>query len=567
MKAKLGPLQVDEMFRRISVEGQPLAVSRRGVELIVLLGRSPDTPVRREFLLQKLWPDRDVGDKTLSMLVVAVRRQLAPYFDGIEPIKAEPRIGYQLMVPYRPSESTFELAQIVLRAPTRMQIAVLDPAILSAGSEAARLGACLRESLLTHLGAEVSLDVSVVGATLDELERQRAEVMIESAVRVLDAEVHLSVRCLTLPDRKICWASGERAALDDAFTAEAALCGRLIEELRLATSSHTGRQLWRHYRRSSSYRVLAEGQQLVAARSAEGLAAARKKFSSVLEADPGCAAALVGMADCEILAAWYDGAARNVATQRAMTYIERALVLDAELASAHSTCGFVHLACMRFAPAERELLRAMQLDDSNAAALQWYADFLVSQGRVQAAVHVAHLAVARAPESVVVNTQLGQLLHMAGRFEDSQEQLQRTLALDSHTAGALGFSALNAMMLGQADAVQLGRRAVELSPSTPIFRGIYASALARFGERERALHQFHAIEANAQRSTSFAEAAMLVAAALGQTKRAISWFRAATADAAAWTLYAPTLPMLEAVRQEPSFTAMLHGRGMAVAAA
>lgn len=567
MKAKLGPLLVDEPARRISVEGRPLAISRRGVELIMLLGQSPDTPVRRELLLQRLWPDREVGDKTLSMLVMVVRRQLAPYFEGREAIRAEPRIGYQLAVPYQPCASSFELAEIVQKAPARMHIAVLEPIVLSAEPDAARLGACLRETLLARLGAESSIEVSLRGASLAADEPRQFALVIESSVRLLDTDVQLNVRCLMPAERRICWASSELAPVDSAFAAEVALCSRLVDELRLAASGHTGRQLWQQYRRSSSFSALLEGQQLVATRSATAISAARKRFVSALEADPCCAPALVGMADCEILSAWYDGVARSVATQRAMTYIERALVLDSNLAAAHSTCGFIHLACMRFVDAEQELLLAIHLDESNAAALQWYADFLVSQGRVQSAIHVAQMAVARAPENVVVNMQLGQLLHMACKFEESQEQLYRTLAIDAQAAGAYGFISLNAMMLGNGEAVQLGHRAMELSPGAPFFRGIYASALARFGERERALHHFHAIEADAHRSTSYAEAAMLVAAALGQKKRAISWFQAATTDAAAWTLYAPTLPMLENVRQEPSFKALLHGRGMAVAEA
>jgi hypothetical protein len=60
---------------------------------------------------------------------------------------------------------------------------------------------------------------------------------------------------------------------------------------------------------------------------------------------------------------------------------------------------------------------------------------------------------------------------------------------------------------------------------------------------------------------------MLVSAALGQTKRAIDWFRVATAEGAAWTLYAPTLPMLEGIRREPTFRTLLQARGLAVAAA
>lgn len=567
MKSKLGPLLVDELARAIQVDGQPLAVSRKGVELVMRLGRSPNVPVRRQVLLRDLWPERDVSDKALSMLVVAVRRQLAPYFEGSPVIQTQAGTGYVLKVPYQPCEATSVLVQVAHKARGRMLIAVMEPVMLSEGVEVLRLGAGLRDTLLASLGAESSLEVSVRGESLAPGEAEQFTLAIQSSVRLLGSVVLFNVRLITPQDGKVCWTSGERAEQSDTYDAETALCERLVAELRFAAVSYSGRQVWTQYRQSNSFRSVVEGQRFVGVRSGAGFLAAREKFMTALAADPGCAPALVGMADCEILSTFYDGADAGAATQRAMTYVERALALNGDLASAHSTCGFINLARMRFANAERELLHAIQLDDSSAVALQWYADFLISQGRVQEAVHVGHLSVARAPENVVVNAQLGQLLHLAGMFKESHEQLQRTLALDGQAAGAHCFASLNAAMLGNADAIESGRRAVELSPNTPLYRGVFASALARFGERERALQHLHTLEASAQSSPSNAEAAMLVSAALGQTKRAIAWFRVATTDAAAWTLYAPTLPMLENIRREPAFRTLLHGRGLAVAEA
>jgi tetratricopeptide (TPR) repeat protein/DNA-binding winged helix-turn-helix (wHTH) protein len=567
MKSKLGPLLVDELARAIQLNGQPLAVSRKGVELVMRLGRTPNVPVRRQALLRDLWPEREVSDKALSMLVVAVRRQLAPHFAGGPVIQTRAGTGYVLTVPYQPCESTSVLLQVAHKARGRMLIAVMEPVMLSEGVEALRLGAGLRDTLLASLGAESSLEVSVRGESLAPGEPEQFTLAIQSSVRLLGSAVLFNVRLVTPQDGKVCWTSGERAGLIDTYDAETALCERLVAELRFAAVSYSGRQVWAQYGQSSSFRSVVEGQRLVEFRSGAGFSAAREKFRTALASDPGCAPALVGMADCEILSTFYDGTDAGAATQRAMTYVERALALNADLASAHSTCGFINLARMRFVNAERELLQAIQLDESSAVALQWYADFLISQGRVQEAVHVGHLAVARAPENVVVNAQLGQLLHLAGLFMESREQLQRTLVLDSQAAGAHCFSSLNAMMLGDVEAIERGRRAVELSPNTPLYRGVFASALARFGERDRALQQLQTMEANAQGSPSYAEAAMLASAALGQTKRAIEWFRVATVHGAAWTLYAPTLPMLENLRREPAFRNLLHARGLAVAAA
>ena len=198
--------------------------------------------------------------------------------------------------------------------------------------------------------------------------------------------------------------------------------------------------------------------------------------------------------------------------------------------------------------------------------MQWYADLLASQGRLREALQVGHMAVTRAPRNAVVNAQLGQLLHMAGTYEEAQTQLERTLAIDPLAAGAYSFLGLTLAMRGMSGAIEHARRAVELSPHTPFYCAVYATVLARSGERERALQQLHALEAKAPRSPAFAEAAMLAAGALGLTKRAIEWFRLATSHGAAWSLCTPMLPVLAPMREEPAFQALVHSRGMTISA-
>ncbi len=208
MKSKLGSLLVDELARVIQSDGQPLAVSRKGVELVMRLGRSPNVPVRRQVLLRDLWPERDVSDKALSMLVVAVRRQLAPYFEGSPVIQTEAGVGYVLTVPYQPGESTSVLVQVARKARGRMLIAVMEPIMLSEGAEALRLGAGLRDTLLGSLGAEPTLEVSVRGESLAADEPEQFTLAIQSSVRLLGSVVLFNVRLITPRDGKVCWNVG-----------------------------------------------------------------------------------------------------------------------------------------------------------------------------------------------------------------------------------------------------------------------------------------------------------------------------------------------------------------------
>lgn len=566
MKARLGPLIVDERSCTIARGSEALEISRKAVELLILLGRA-GKPVQREALLRGLWLDRDVSDKALSMLVVELRRHLMPCLEGHDPIQTLPGIGYSLTVPYEQSEFPAELAGGASKPCGRLPIAVIEPTLLSTGAKAKNLAACWHDTLLNTLSGEPHLQVRARHVGAMDTADQASTLIIRSSVRLVGSEVLLSVRCVTPQDEEICWSASERAPVPESLDAETRLCERLRQELQLVGSEYGGQQTWRLYRKSSGFTALAEGQRLIVGRTRNGIRLAREKFQQALELDPNCAPALVGMADCEILGTYYDDVDTAGATGRAMAYVQRALALNPELAAAHSTHGLVSLTQLRFENAERHLLEAIRLDNSSAIALQWYADFLASQGRMSEAVQAGHLAVARAPHSMLVNTQLGLLLHMAGAFEEAQAQLERVLEIDPGCAGAHALLGMNLALQGNARAIEHGRRAVELSPDTPFYSGALGSILARLGQRERALQQLHALEAGAPRSRACAEGAMLVACALGQPKRAIDWFRVSTSNGAAWALSTPMLPMLAAIREDPAFQGLIRSRGMAMPAA
>ena len=555
----IGPLRLDERKGVVSDGQGALAISRKGVELLVRLGRAGGQAVRREALLRELWPERQVGDKALSMLVVETRRQLAPYFGGEDPIQTVPGIGYVLTTPYERSESPQLLPDATREAYGKIPVVVMPPVLLTQSARTSQLAACWFDTLLNSLGAEPGLETCTRVPAVPEPHA----LQVESSVRVVRTELILSLRCVTASDGKIRWAATERGDAAHAYEMETRLCDTLRHELRLANSGYSGRRMWTEYRRSSGFTALSDGQRSIGARSPLGLSEARTSFNHALSQDPNCAPALVGLADCAILSAFYDGAQTDSAIEKALAYVDRALAVDAGLATAYSTRGFILLAQLRFGAAEQALLKAISLDGTSAIALQWYADFLTTQGRLADAIRIGQLALVRAPDSPVVNCQLGQLLHMAGAFEEAHPQLLHASQLDPQAALPHCFLAFN-LALHQRDpaAIEHARLAIELAPSAPFFRGALGAVLAHLGEHDRAQQQLQRLEAHASNDTAHAEAAMLVAAALGQTRRAVSWFRTVIAKSACWTLYAPALPILRPIHDEPSFQGLVRGCGM-----
>jgi tetratricopeptide (TPR) repeat protein len=85
----------------------------------------------------------------------------------------------------------------------------------------------------------------------------------------------------------------------------------------------------------------------------------------------------------------------------------------------------------QWADAEREFLRAIELNPNYPLAHLWYANMLMSRRRLDEALHHVRLAQELDPFSLVINAQVGWVLTIAKREAEAVSQLRQTLAIDS----------------------------------------------------------------------------------------------------------------------------------------
>jgi predicted ATPase/DNA-binding winged helix-turn-helix (wHTH) protein len=91
-----GPFRVDTARRALLCDRQPLALTARVFDLLVLLLRRRDRVVSRAELLEALWPDVAVEDGNLSVNISTLRKVLqhagtCPYIETL------PRVGYRFL--------------------------------------------------------------------------------------------------------------------------------------------------------------------------------------------------------------------------------------------------------------------------------------------------------------------------------------------------------------------------------------------------------------------------------------------------------------------------------------
>ena len=146
-------------------------------------------------------------------------------------------------------------------------------------------------------------------------------------------------------------------------------------------------------------------------RTEEGLNQALDLFTQSIVHDPHYAPAYAGLADSYLLLRQYGHMPDSEAYPRALAAARQAVSLDASSPDAHRSIAFI----LRFwdwdmPAAEREYLRAIELDPKNAQSHHWYATALLSSGRVKEALAQIDLARELEPQSVSVLADRGLIL-------------------------------------------------------------------------------------------------------------------------------------------------------------
>ena len=170
---------------------------------------------------------------------------------------------------------------------------------------------------------------------------------------------------------------------------------------------------------------------------------------------------------------------------RAKRAAEIALKLDDSLADAHAALGFIHLVYDWDGPAaERELLRALDLNSTLAMARLNYAAYLTSQGRNDDAIREIRRAVNLDPLSIRTYSFGTLFLLFTRSYDEAIELARKGLEFEPDSAFTLAFQGAGYEAQGRhEEAIASLTKAVRLDNSLTI-RALQAHVLAGAGRHE-----------------------------------------------------------------------------------
>ena len=290
-----------------------------------------------------------------------------------------------------------------------------------------------------------------------------------------------------------------------------------------------------------------------------------EQFNLALEADPTYALAYSGLADCYAALGYGSYLAPDDAFPKARAAAEKALELDASLAAPHATLGYVRLYYeWKFADAENDFRRSLELNPNYATAHHWYSVYLTAMERPTEARREIEAARALDPLSVAVATDMGFEQYYSRDYEGATKQLRSIVEMTPNFSLAhlwLGRTYQQRKMYAEAisEYEQTGGLR-EWVPTLAALGHVYGLQ-GRTGDARRVLMRLDEI-ARERYVTSYGVA--LVHAGMGDKEQAFSKLEQAFGERSHWLVWLNLDPRWDSLRADPRFDELTRRLGLRV---
>lgn len=417
-----------------------------------------------------------------------------------------------------------------------------------------------RTSAFSFKGKNV--DIAQIGNIL------KVQNIVEGSVRKFGDRMRISMQLVNAADGFHVWSDKYDTGIEDIFDVQDRITRSVVNALKLKLLGKPEEadgmmtllieELKHHARDVGAYQLYLKGKFFLNKFTTENTYRALDCFTEAAAIDPNFAEAYTGIANSWVVLTEMGPVPPHEGMPKAKEAALKALSMDEHLSEAHYSLGLVLQDYeYNFEAAEREYLRAIELNPNNSPAHQFYGHLLAQLGRHDEAEAEFQKAIEVDPLSVVALWFYGFALFQARRFDDCIEQTKKALELDPNFSTAFLNLSFACHMKGEyAESVEYYAKFREIfgSPETgEAVRQIY---------KEGGWEGFLRTMADSDPSFHVAEYIVAVArAALGDGDGAIESLEASYAAREPHIVMMKFDPRFDPIRDDERFQALIRKVG------
>jgi tetratricopeptide (TPR) repeat protein len=375
--------------------------------------------------------------------------------------------------------------------------------------------------------------------------------------------IRITAQLIQVQDQTHLWAQSYERNLRDVLGLQSDVANAIGHEIELKLSPQPASELRRARPVDpQAYDAYLQGRYFWNRRTRQGLEKAIEYFDQAIGKDPTAPQFYAGLADAyALLGSTPDSSLpRPEAMEKARAAARKALQMDETLAEAHTSLAFVEMHYDWDWPgAEKEFLRALQLNPNYATAHHWYAYYLVALGRTEESVQEIRRAQELDPLSLIIMRDVGDMLFYSRRYDEGIAQCRQTLERDPnfYLAHILLGSAYQqkkeyAEMMKEYQAARAGAQ------DEPWALAAVGQGAAALGNRAEAGTILAELKRRSQQGQEVAYAIAAIAAVLGKRDDAFLWLDTAYRQRIGSMILIKVDPTLDSLRDDPRFGELLR---------
>jgi eukaryotic-like serine/threonine-protein kinase len=376
-------------------------------------------------------------------------------------------------------------------------------------------------------------------------------------------EIVIKAELVDAVDGALIWAEQYQRRSGNIFELEAEIAKQISEHLRIKLTGEQQAGLAKRYTDNpAAYDLYLKGRFFWNQRNPESIKKGIEYFVQAVKKDAGFALAYSGLADCYTVLSWFSVPPREF-VPKARLSVTKALEIDEKLPEAHASLGFITLWYdWEFFKAEREFLRAIELNQNYPTAHHWYSYCLMAMERFNEARDRIQRALNLDPLSLVIITDIGEQLYRQRRYEEALTQYQKALEMDPEFELAKYW-----MLRAWLDTGKL-TETIEMLEARPMEEGrhgtiaLLALAHAKSGDHGAAQQVLGRLQQASSHVYVPPYHLAMIAANLGEKDRAFAWLDQAYQERSGWLPLLKQDPLADSLRTDARFIDLLRKVGL-----
>jgi serine/threonine-protein kinase len=385
------------------------------------------------------------------------------------------------------------------------------------------------------------------------------DAVLEGSVQRAGQRVRITAQLVRVATDQHLWARSYERDLKDVLGLQSDVAQAVAREVRAAVTPEERARLARARPVDPEvHELYLQGRQHVSMSVEKELRSAIALFERGLAKDPNDARCWAGLAD-----AWAGLSDLYLPPMEAMPKAreaaQKALRLDDSLSDAHASLGFVYTTYdWKWAEAEEELRRALELNPGYAVAHDWYGWLLAALGRRTECSRESRLARELDPLSPMLQSDAGWVAMVSRQPDEAIGPLRRAIEIEPAFGLAHATLAIvNAQKGLRSDALAEARKAQEVDHSLLVL-AMTGGAIAIAGDKTGAREVLERLKEISKTRYVCPYEVGVIYVCLGEKDEAFRWLEKGYEARSACMPFTKVDPRLDPIRSDPRYADLLR---------